>query len=571
MTLLVEYTIKVSLIVLTGLVVTALLRKRSASARHWVLSMAMLAALALPLMQRALPAWSGPRAIQSRFTANTNTARDARPFDVLENAHVDVRVATAPVSTPFSGLTLMSALTTAWAAGTALSVVMLAVGLARLTWLSSRARLVTNAVWIRVFDEIVQRDGLRRSVRVLQSDHPSLLVTWGVLRPSVIVPRVALDWPEGRVRVVLCHELAHIRRGDWAIQIAGEVVRSIYWFNPLVWIACRWLRQESEEACDDAVLAGGVEGSDYAAHLVDAARALKHDAAKWVPAAAMGRSSSLERRVRAMLNVSLVRKPATRRFQFAAAATLLAATSFVAAIQLASATLSGSVVDSTGAPIPNAPVLLTNKTTGAKFEVVTDASGQFAFVPLPAGEYVLTSSRPGFKQAEAMVSLTGKPVRRDLTLALGTLTERISIVGPPREGVSGGVAGGVPGGVRGGVAGGVAGSVAGEVERRAYDRDLAACTSLPTGGRVRAPYKLRDVRPVYPENLQSAGIGGTVILTATIGTDGTVTNIDVVKSVHPDLDAAAIEAVRQWRFDGTLLNCTPTEAAMTVSLDFSPK
>ena len=73
---------------------------------------------------------------------------------------------------------------------------------------------------------------------------------------------------------MLRHELAHIRRGDWAVLIAAELLRAVYWFNPLVWIACSRVRQESEYACDDAVLNAGVEGSEYATHLLDLARTL---------------------------------------------------------------------------------------------------------------------------------------------------------------------------------------------------------------------------------------------------------------------------------------------------------
>ncbi len=85
---------------------------------------------------------------------------------------------------------------------------------------------------------------------------------------------------------------------------------------------------------------------------------------------------------------------------------------------------------------------------------------------------------------------------------------------------------------------------------------------------MRPPRKLKDVRPIYPVNLRESQTAGKVLLKATIAVDGTVRDVQVVKSVHPDLDNAAIEAVRQWVFDGTLLNCVPTEVTMNVSVDF---
>ncbi len=81
--------------------------------------------------------------------------------------------------------------------------------------------------------EIGRELGIRSPVRLLESDHPSLLVTWGFVRPKVIIPRVARTWSDDRIAVVLRHELAHIRRGDWLVQIGGELLRAIYWFNPL--------------------------------------------------------------------------------------------------------------------------------------------------------------------------------------------------------------------------------------------------------------------------------------------------------------------------------------------------
>ena len=91
-----------------------------------------------------------------------------------------------------------------------------------------------------------------------------MLVTWGLARPKVILPATADEWSDARARVVMSHELAHIRRGDWIVQLSAELLRAFYWFNPLLWVACRRLRLESEHACDDEVMSRGVEGTDYA-------------------------------------------------------------------------------------------------------------------------------------------------------------------------------------------------------------------------------------------------------------------------------------------------------------------
>ena len=144
----------------------------------------------------------------------------------------------------------------------------------RLAWLAVHAHRVTHGRWHDLAEEISRGYGLRRPVTLLQSSHPSLLVTWGLARPKVILPSAADAWTDERARVVLSHELAHIRRGDWIVQLSAELLRAFYWFNPLLWVACRRLRLESEHACDDEVMSRGVEGTDYATHLIELARAL---------------------------------------------------------------------------------------------------------------------------------------------------------------------------------------------------------------------------------------------------------------------------------------------------------
>jgi TonB family protein len=87
------------------------------------------------------------------------------------------------------------------------------------------------------------------------------------------------------------------------------------------------------------------------------------------------------------------------------------------------------------------------------------------------------------------------------------------------------------------------------------------------GGNIASPQKLVDMPPVYPPTARGAGITGVVILEVTIGTDGSVTNPRVLRSI-PQLDAAAVEAVRQWRYEPTLLNGTPVPVIMVVTVRF---
>lgn len=125
-------------------------------------------------------------------------------------------------------------------------------------------------------------------------------VTWGVLRPVVLLPRSASHWPRQRLQSVLLHELAHIRRRDALTQALAALACALYWPNPLVWIAAAKLRREAELAADDAVLVAGVKPSSYAGELLALANEFR---ARGPSALAfhMAAPSSLEARVRSVL------------------------------------------------------------------------------------------------------------------------------------------------------------------------------------------------------------------------------------------------------------------------------
>jgi hypothetical protein len=136
-------------------------------------------------------------------------------------------------------------------------------------------------------------------------------MTWGILRPKLLLPPEADGWPIDRRRVVLMHELAHIRRGDFLTQLITQIARAIYWFNPLIWVAAKQIARESEGACDDLVLTQETKASDYAEHLLTVVAGLKAGTLIPVAAIAMARSSRLEGRLLAILDAKRNRRKLT--------------------------------------------------------------------------------------------------------------------------------------------------------------------------------------------------------------------------------------------------------------------
>jgi TonB family protein len=573
MSLLLDSTLKVSLIVLVALGATILLRRRSAAVRHWVLAVAIACAAATPLLGLIMPSW------HVHLGTFLSASQVEPPGSLVSTATVQVGsipVGQAPVGAsshaPAStdaptGRVMFAALGSIWLAGSGISLLILIVGLVRLKWLASRARRIERGRWVDLSKEICGAFGLRRPVVLLESDHPTLLVTWGLTRPKVILPATASSWAEDRARIVLRHELAHIRRGDWVVQMAAEVLRSIFWFNPLVWVASARLRQESEYACDDAVLDGAVEGADYAGHLLDLARTLHAERRTGLAALAMARPSSLEGRIRAMLNVNVNRKPPTRWSRLFTVIALLSLTLPIAGLGAQSTffTVSGSILDGTNRVLPNVIVVLTNVSNKAKHEVRSDSTGRFEFVGVPAGEYVLEASEPGFATFRDKVTVAGRNIDRNIELQVGSLMETITVSDRGGQKPSAAQADSVQQMAR--LQAGIARQRAQDRAQRALERCSGVAGSI--GGNILAPVKLVDVKPEYPENLKSAKVGGVVVMEAVIGTDGTIQDVQVMSSPDPDLGSVAVEAVRQWQFSATLLNCTPIDVRMQVTVNFA--
>jgi hypothetical protein len=293
-----------------------------------------------------------------------------------------------------------------------------------------------------------------------------------------------LTWDTTRIRVVLHHELAHVVRGDWLTQLAAEILRAAYWFNPLTWMACRRLRDESEQAADDAVLRCGVDAADYAAQLLDLARAITHHRRTWTPAPAIARPSSLERRITAMLNGHLDRQPISRAARLGVGALVVTLTAVVSSLVVAQggpARFSGSVSDPSGAPLPNTTISLTHRSLGVTHAAPTDETGAFAFAALPAGEYALEARAMGFATVKDTMTLAaGDSVQRDFRLNIGSIEETVTISAAPLT----------------------------EPRPARPPADVTRILERFRGQRLQPPVKLNHVAPTYPPALRDAGVEG---------------------------------------------------------------
>ena len=339
-------------------IVTRTAPRISAAQRYFAWMLALIAGVLLPLIPPILPRWEAP--VVLRLTA------------------LPAAGAVKPAALDW--------LPVIWAAG---CVVVLIRFLAATVWSWRMARRTTPF----------------RGVpgRVRESRHVSVPFTRGVLRPSIIIPTGARQWPAGRLRAVLAHERAHIARRDCLTFLVARVACAIYWFNPLVWWAARQMLAERERACDDRVLAAGVRPIEFAHDLLEVAR----DAGRigWAAAAA-AHPSQLEGRLRSILNPQLCRGTLT-----AASAVLI--TIAVCAVAIPIAALSS----------PAAAAVISDRPAGKVYRVADDVSRP-AVVRKVEPEYTPEAKAAGLEgmvMASVVIGSDGKAhdVRIEQHLGLG--------------------------------------------------------------------------------------------------------------------------------------------------------
>ena len=319
MAALVESCIRASVVLCAAWAITAAMRRASASTRHFVWICALAGSIVASAMSFAGPTWIVP--VPSSFISTSAAIVPPASPEIAPSTAVASPIApasgTSPSQTSSSpapahsramDLTLVGVFL--WGAG-ALAVLAFVISGLIGTWWIRRSAAPLKATWVDEAHVLAEAFEIGGSIAVVESHAVTMPMVCGVWRPLIVMPQSATEWTEERRRVVVLHELAHIKRRDCLTQVLAHIVCAVYWFNPIVWVAARRLRAERERACDDFVLAAGEKGSDYAAHLLDIARAMRLRRAPLV-GLAMARPSQLEGRLLAILDPAIRRSSTIR-------------------------------------------------------------------------------------------------------------------------------------------------------------------------------------------------------------------------------------------------------------------
>ena len=419
-------------------------------------------------------------------------------------------------------------------------------------------------------------------------------VTFGLRRPVVLLPTRLREYPAATRDAVLTHELVHVRRRDWASVLVEETVRACLWFHPVMWWLISRVQLAREEVVDATAVAWTGRRSDYLRALLAFA-----DDVPLAPAPAFARRRHLFRRIVLLSTEEIM---SARRIVVSAVAVgvavALGSWSAIGAFPLQGGAT--SLIQAQPGPVEQRATVVTSgdllprpvrrdmpvfppdaagdgASATVTLRTVVDEAGNVPEVRLAGfafrlGEISATiDGGPGtvarLEQFLEQASFRSGSGTRVNAAALRPLLEafidsaasavRQSRYEPP---ASAPVV--------------FTTVVQFAVTADAIVRDMPISErvtndgALRVGGNIRSPRKITDVRPLYPQEARDAGVQGVVIIEMRVDPDGRVASARILRSI-PLLDQAALDAVRQWEFEPTLLNGAPIAVVMTVTVQFT--
>ncbi len=540
-------TLKSGVVLAAAWLASVLLRGRSASARHLVWTAALAGVLLLPLFSASLPAWRVPAfatlppgfAAMFQIAATDNLTTPGGSFGT-----------TAPTSfKPAWRLNWRLAIVLVWSLGIAASLSQLLVSYMALWRVRRTARLSPHQ---QLADQLGTQLDLLQHVRLLETAEGTMPMTCGVLRPAILMPRDAARWTEDRRRIVLLHELAHVRRADVATHILARLALTLHWWNPLAWIAWRGFLKERERATDDLVLNSGARASDYAGHLLDVARGFETARILAPAALAMARRSELEGRLVAILDSRLKRGIAGRASALAAvfAAVVLIAPFAALHAQPAAPQARHNDRESTSAAMHQGIIALRDKHYAQAIEHFQQAQIRD---PKEAGRAqmwlaVANERESNASDADALYRSAlalADPGSSDSATVMELYSRFLKSQGRTDEATP-----------------------MADRARELRKFPAPATTAVHIGAGVSPPTVAFKLQPQYTDEARAAKYEGTVVLFVEVGTDGIPGNIQVVRGLGLGLNESAVKAVSQWKFKPARKNGDPVTVQATIEVNF---
>jgi len=582
------------------------LRGRSAALRHLVWTAAAAAVLALPFFSVSLPALRIPASgallsFDPSVVFRVSSSAAAESPSSLLAPDTARRAINAPRYSDWRIWLMLL-----WAAGAAAAFARMFAAFIAMWRVQHAALPFPDDGLAR---ELAESLGIRHTVRVLKSRPGGMPMTFGLPRPSVFLPPEAAAWSEERRRVVLLHELAHVRRGDVATHLLARTALSLNWCNPLAWSAWREFLKERERATDDLVLNAGARASDYAGHLLEVARTMQSAPATAWAAVAMARRSQLEGRLLAILDSGVNRHVPGR--MAALAVTLLA----IAAVAPFAAMRAQTPAQQT-APAASSPDISRAPSAGDAVGLVKlgdqarrqgnfrEAIGYYSRAVAAVGDRAETAvallylgidkyvkdpaqALDYFERAQNVApsgpmagpAMTWQAMvrqqRKDEAPAAESLYRAALAMEEPNSQEAAFTMESLAHYLRdqGRVSEAEAMEASASEIRKAHVAQLspkrqATAQASKVGNGVAAPVLLYKLEPSYSVEARAAKVQGSVVLNVVVGTDGKAGDIQLRKGVGYGLDEQALNAVAQWTFKPGMRDGVPVPVQATIEVNF---
>lgn len=295
-----EYLIKSSLVLILALLLVYLCRRRSASLKHFILSVSLIGLMIFPLLSivqtgwktKLLPYWSIDKpSFSTSHIAVLNQSRKPATYaddtrektQVLGNKNKTRQTAFQNQESQLRNLMKYSLLVI-WLSGLSLILARQIFGLYGAYKLTKEGELLKSSFWSHLLKRLVKTVSVKKKVDLFQHKKVKVPLTWGWLKPVVIMPVSLKSWSAEQRESALYHELSHVKRADFLVLMLACISMAFFWFNPLSWVTFRLMKKEQEKACDELVLKTGIKPSTYAANLLSIRSSIRMP---WNPPAAV--------------------------------------------------------------------------------------------------------------------------------------------------------------------------------------------------------------------------------------------------------------------------------------------
>ena len=283
---LIDLSLKSSLILFVAFAIQLLIKERgpTPSTKSIIWMMAFAALILLPLFHQIIPKISLSVSYEATIAATVGSTQSPTDYSTQINS----------IAGSLLGLGISYLLVCG------LFFCYLLSGILKVVILTRFSRPFKHKTAEQKLQQLQQINGCSRPIELLVSPKISSPITWGIWRHKIIFPLAAYGWSDELLQQSISHELGHVQRGDWILQIVARIAIGLYWINPLAWLAHRELLIETEKACDDVAVENSGSPLSYAQNLLALANTFNSQSSLAAPAL-LGIQSSLSHRIKHIL------------------------------------------------------------------------------------------------------------------------------------------------------------------------------------------------------------------------------------------------------------------------------